>query len=98
MTGGTLFVSVAQCVFNNLLLLNIKTGVSKVLVLQTGASDIQQTFRGEQLDDVLNAYMEGLRGIFILGLALACAAVASSLLPPKRSVKNAKFTGVGAAG
>jgi hypothetical protein len=88
MTGGAIFVSIAQSIFSNLLLSSLVTDVDPIKVLETGASELRQAFHGAQLDDVLNGYLAGLRGSFALGLALALAAVVLSVVPPIRSIKK----------
>lgn len=88
MTGGAIFVSIAQAIFSNLLLRSLTTDVDPTEVLQTGASELRQTFHGTQLDDVLNGYLKGLKGAFALGTAIAVAAVIMSLVSPIRNIKK----------
>lgn len=52
------------------------------LVLGTGASDIQDVFSGDDLKEVIAAYMVGIKDVFAFSLACAAFAVLLSLIIP----------------
>lgn len=47
-------------------------------VISTGADDLRQHYQGAELTSVLDAYMDGLRSAWILGIACAGAAFLAS--------------------
>lgn len=59
-------------------------GVNRLLLLHTGATEIRSVFNGSDLTGVINAYMAGIKGAFILGLAGAVASVLVTLLIPTK--------------
>jgi MFS transporter, DHA2 family, glioxin efflux transporter len=76
--GGAFMISAAQAGFTNKLIERLPftaPGADKTLVLMTGASELRNTFHGEQLAGVLAAYMDGLKVPF--ALAIACAATST---------------------
>lgn len=73
--------------FSNLLVQALPSyapGVDPQLVLNTGATEIQNIFTGETLYSVRRAYMVGVKGAFTLGLAGSVASVLVSLLIPNK--------------
>lgn len=52
------------------------------LVLGTGASELQDVFSGEDLKEVIAAYMVGIKDVFAFSLACAAFAVLLSLIIP----------------
>jgi MFS family permease len=76
--GGSLAVPAAQSIFTNLLLKNLPTyapGVDAQLITSLGAADFRGVIAPDQLDGVLRAYMQGLKGVFALATALLAASV-----------------------
>jgi hypothetical protein len=76
--GGSLAVPAAQSIFTNLLLKNLPTyapGVNAQLITSLGAADFRGVIAPDQLDGVLRAYMQGLKGVFALATALLAASV-----------------------
>jgi len=51
-------------------------------LLGTGASELQDVFSGDDLKEVINAYMVGIKDVFTFSLACAAFAVLLSLLIP----------------
>jgi MFS family permease len=76
--GGSLAVPAAQSIFTNLLLKNLPTyapGVNSQLITSLGAADFRDVIAPDQLDGVLRAYMQGLKGVFTLATALLAVSV-----------------------
>ena len=76
--GGSLAVPAAQSIFTNLLLSNLPKyapGVDAPLIASLGASDFRNVIAPDQLGGVLQAYMQGLKGVFALATALLAASV-----------------------
>ena len=91
MMGGAIFVSAAQSIFSNRLLqaLSVRApDIDSGKVLATGASELRENFSAAELPDILDSYMQGLKGAFALGIALAVVAVVTSFGPPVRSIKG----------
>lgn len=94
-----MWLSAAQSAFANVLLGKLRTNapsISTALVLATGASDIRNVFKGEELTQVLGAYMSGLKIAFALVIAstgiamLACLGSKWNRLPTAKSEQAAK--------
>lgn len=80
--GASFFVSAAQAAFTNRLVANLIQNVPSVnpsTVLATGATSLTTAFSGDELLGVLNAYVDGLRTAFALGIALAGLSLISAL-------------------
>ena len=76
--GGSLAVPAAQSIFTNLLLNNLPKyapGVDAQLIASLGAADFRDAITPDQLGGVLQAYMQGLKGVFALATALLAASV-----------------------
>ena len=78
--GGTVFVSVAQAIFQNGIIAGTRKhlpGLDPNLILDAGATELRNVLGsvklGYRLIDALLVYVEGLRGVFIL--TLICSAV-----------------------
>lgn len=72
--SASFFVSAAQSAFTNTLVSSLVKNVPSVepaRVLATGATSLTSVFAGAELLGILNAYLEGLRIAFALGIALA---------------------------
>lgn len=72
--SGTYFLLIAQSIFANRLLHALQTNglnINAQLVLDTGASQIQQVFQGTDLTAVLAAYMVGIKDVFAFAMATA---------------------------
>ena len=70
---GSIFVSVAQSLFSNKLVQYVNDhniGVDSTLVVQTGATELRNKFSGAQLQQVLMAYMAGLKDAYTLCIPL----------------------------
>ncbi|KAJ7132567.1 hypothetical protein C8R44DRAFT_978083 [Mycena epipterygia] len=79
------FVTAAQSIFANCLLrtlADINPNIDAAKVLATGASEIRQVFGGDELAAVLDAYMIGIKDIFVFALAGAAFTVLISLAIP----------------
>jgi len=83
--SGAYFIAAAQSVFANRMLQTLKTiapNIDAVMVLNTGASEIQHVFKGEDLAVVLNAYMVGIKDVFAFSLAGSILTVMIALVIP----------------
>jgi hypothetical protein len=91
MMGGAVFVAAGQCVFNNRLVQGIvqaPIALDLATVLETGASEIRNTFSGEALEIVLESYLDGLQVCFVFGAVVSGIAVLVSFFAPFRSIKE----------
>lgn len=57
-------------------------------VLATGASEIQQVFKGQDLTDVLAAYMVGIKEVFAFSLAGAAFTVLVAFVIPFKKLPS----------
>lgn len=81
--GGSLFISAAQCGFNNQLLGYLAAhlpGVDAAVVLGTGATQIRDVFTATQIPIVINAYISGLQTVFAIAVAAFGTATLLGLL------------------
>ncbi|KIW03104.1 uncharacterized protein PV09_05749 [Verruconis gallopava] len=70
--GGSFFLSAAQCAFNNVLIKTLAVklpGIDPAVALTTGATEIRVAFTEAQVPIVVNAYMDGLKDVFIITIA-----------------------------
>ncbi|EGS19608.1 uncharacterized protein CTHT_0040870 [Thermochaetoides thermophila DSM 1495] len=79
--GGSIFIAVAQAVFQNALTSGIEKnvpGVPPQIFINSGASQIHwvlEQFHAEKyITEVLTAYLDGLRDSYYISVACACAA------------------------
>jgi hypothetical protein len=87
--GGAYFLAAAQSLFANRMLQTLKTAspnIDAILVINTGASEIRDRFEGEDLEAVTNAYMIGIKAVFIFAIAGSALAVLLALLIPFRKL------------
>jgi hypothetical protein len=64
---------------------NTAPNVNPFYVINTGASEIRQVFKGEDLAAVVGAYMVGIQDVFAFSLgASAAAAVLAMAIPFKK--------------
>lgn len=91
--GGAIFVQAGQASFTNTLVRQVQhylPNVNASLITSTGATELQSTFTGHELQVILKAYVAGLHGCFILSIVLAGIATLLSLGSGWRSVKSKK--------
>ena len=98
--GGSLFISVAQSVFENGLVQYIQVhapDIAPPIILDAGATQIRnvlmQIGKSGELKTVVAAYMSGLRDAYRVTLALTLGAFVSSLFLEWKSVKHARDEG-----
>ncbi|CAI7566499.1 unnamed protein product [Penicillium viridicatum] len=83
--SGAYFVAIAQSLFANRMLQTVLSSAAHLdatLVLGTGASELQEVFSGEDLKEVIAAYMVGIKDVFAFSLACAAFSVLLSLIIP----------------
>ncbi|OQD61878.1 hypothetical protein PENPOL_c014G01459 [Penicillium polonicum] len=83
--SGAYFVAIAQSLFANRMLQTVLSSAAHLdatLVLGTGASELQEVFSGEDLEEVIAAYMVGIKDVFAFSLACAAFSVLLSLIIP----------------
>ncbi|KAK3317570.1 MFS gliotoxin efflux transporter glia [Cercophora scortea] len=84
-SSGAYFIVIAQAVFANRLLQTLATlapNLDPGRVLSVGASDIHNVFQGADLTAVLDAYMVGIKDVFVFSLAASAFAVVVSFIVP----------------
>ncbi|PVH89679.1 MFS general substrate transporter [Cadophora sp. DSE1049] len=103
--GGALFIAVAQTLFQNGLLSGIEKyspSLPSQLFLRSGATQIREILKelGQEgeLENVLRAYVDGLRGTFWITAACAIAAFFCCVGLEWRSVKDGHGQGGGKEG
>ncbi|KAF2786819.1 MFS general substrate transporter [Melanomma pulvis-pyrius CBS 109.77] len=82
---------VAQSLFANRMLQTLKStapNIDAVKVINTGASEIQHVFKGEDLTAVLGAYMAGIKDVFTFSLASSALTVLIALVIPSRKLPD----------
>lgn len=92
--GGALFVSVGQNVFENKLLQGLAEYVPTLdpsIVLNTGATSIQQTIQKQYLAGVTLAYNNALTKTFVVATAMAALSLLGALAIEWKSVKGKKI-------
>ena len=95
--GGALFISIAQNLFTNSLVSNLKSkapGFPSDIVLRTGATNLKDAvvrFDVDLLPGVLVAYNEALRQTFYTSLAIAALSLIGALVVEWKSVKGKKI-------
>jgi hypothetical protein len=95
--GGTLFVAVAQTVFQNGVVRAAKELVPDIdpaLVLATGATQLRAALanigKEDELPEVLKAYMVGLKDTFRVSVGLTSAAVLAAVFVEWKSINSEK--------
>ena len=91
--GGAIFISVAQNVFSNQLVANLRTAVPNLnpgIVLQTGATNLKDAIPKEFLHGTLIAYNKALTQTWYVGVALACLSCIGAAGMEWKSVKQKK--------
>lgn len=76
-------MAAAQCLFVNVMINRVVAQVpqvSRTELLQTGASDLENTFSGDILRGVVVGYMDGLKTTWIMATAMAGSASMIGLL------------------
>lgn len=97
--GGALFVSVAQNVFTNSLLKNLKSLVPDLdpaKVLAAGATTLQQAIPPQYLTGVREAYNGAITDTFYVGVALGAASIVGAVCFEWKSIKGKKIEMVAA--
>jgi hypothetical protein len=93
--GGSLFIAVAQTVFQNQLVANITVthlaGLDPAAVISTGATEIQALIPKQFLPAVLAAYDAALAHTFYVSVALACLSLIGAACMEWNSVKGKKI-------
>ena len=91
--GGALFVSIGENVFTNKLTQGLAEYVPDLnpqIVLDTGATSIQQTIAKKYLAGVTLAYNNALTQAFLVSAVMACFTIIGSLSIEWKSVKGKK--------
>lgn len=91
--GGAIFVSVAQNVFTNHLISNLKAVVPTLnpnLVLATGATNLQRVIPHQFLSGVQSAYNDAIMNTFYVGVAMGSLAILGAAALEWKSVKGKK--------
>lgn len=89
--GGAFMVSAAQAGFTNTLIKRLAVlapTVDPQTVVAAGATRVHQMFEGEELEAVMQSYMDGLRVVFIIIVVLAGVATVLSVGLPWVSIKE----------
>ncbi|KAL6232449.1 hypothetical protein BDW75DRAFT_247182 [Aspergillus navahoensis] len=89
--SGAYFVAIAQSLFANRMLQTVLSSASHLdpaLVLGTGASEIQNVFSGDDLTEVIAAYMVGIKDVFAFSLACAAFSVLLTLIIPFKKLPD----------
>ena len=92
--GGALFISVAQNVFTNRLLHNVRAIVPDLdpqAVMSAGATTLQQVIPAQYLSGVRLAYNDSLTETFYVGVAMAGVSFFGAVLFEWKSVKGKKI-------
>ncbi|KAJ4187484.1 hypothetical protein NW755_006976 [Fusarium falciforme] len=98
--GGALCITAGNTVFTNTLVDKIREyvpGLDPYFVLGTGATNIRNAIRADQLDSVVLAYNDALTTSFYVGAGTAAAAFAGALLVEWKSVKGRNIELAGGA-
>ncbi|KAL4990677.1 major facilitator superfamily domain-containing protein [Aspergillus falconensis] len=80
--GGAVGVQAGQAVFSNTLLKEVLKRLpelSPALIIQTGATELNEVFGSEQIAVLLDGYVTALQHCFVLSIALAAVATLVSL-------------------
>jgi hypothetical protein len=83
--SGTYFILIAGSLFANRMLHTLTRSYPAInagQVINTGASEIQHVFQGEDLAAVLDAYMVGIKAVFAFSLATSALTVLIAMVVP----------------
>ncbi|KAJ5732008.1 hypothetical protein N7493_003489 [Penicillium malachiteum] len=88
--SGAVFLSVAETLFQNFLVDNLKkvSGVDAAKVVAAGATAFRNIVPQSEMKEVVSAYSDAITRTFILGIVMACVAIFPALAMEWRSVKN----------
>jgi hypothetical protein len=89
--GGALFVSVAQNVFNNLLIKQITqnlSGVDPSIILRVGATNLKNAVPHDLLGSVQYSYNTALTDTWYIAVAMICVAVCGAVFIEHKSIKG----------
>jgi EmrB/QacA subfamily drug resistance transporter len=90
--GGSIFVSVANNIFDNELVKSLSEskipGLNGAIVTKVGATDLRKYIPAGKLELVLTKYNAALRTTFIVGTAVATTTIFGAVLMEWRSVKK----------
>jgi hypothetical protein len=92
--GGALFISVAQNVFTNQLIKNLKTAVPDLdpaIVLMVGATELKNQIEQRYLPGVLTAYNLALTQTFYVSVATATVSIVGAAFVQWTSMKGKKI-------
>jgi hypothetical protein len=92
--GGALFISVAQNVFTNQLIKNLKTVVPDLdpaIVLVVGATELKNQIEQRYLPGVLSAYNLALTQTFYVSVATATMSIVGAAFVQWKSMKGKKI-------
>ncbi len=90
--GGAVFISIAQSVFTNTLVLGLNnvSELDPINVVNIGATDVRKIVATNDLSAVLLAYNSALTNAYNVALAMACLSAVGALTVEWRSVKGKK--------
>ncbi|KAJ3560888.1 hypothetical protein NPX13_g9149 [Xylaria arbuscula] len=94
LVSGAIWVAISQTILNNRLIASLAVSapsISPQQVFQVGATDIQNTFHGPDLDHVLQAYLDGLKSAWALSIALAGITFLSGFFAEWKNLKGTKL-------
>ena len=94
LVSGAIWVAISQTILNNRLIASLAASapsISPQQVFQVGATDIQNTFHGPDLDHVLQAYLDGLKSAWALSIALAGITFLSGFFAEWKNLKGTKL-------
>lgn len=90
--GGTLFISIAENVFTNRLVVELRTSAPRLdpgMVLRNGATGLKEAVAAADLDGLLHAYNRAVTQTFYVAATMASLALIGALGTEWRSVRKA---------
>ncbi|RGP64257.1 major facilitator superfamily transporter [Fusarium sporotrichioides] len=94
--GASLFMSAAQAAFVDQMtakVMELSDTISKDLLVLTGATDIYNVFKGDELADVLAGYMHGLKVVYAMAIGTIGLGFLIALAMPWKKLKQGQATG-----
>lgn len=93
--GGSIFISIAQQIFDHTLLKNLGSvaNLDPSVILQAGATQLRDLVVAADLEPILIAYNGALTNVFIIPVACAAASIVAGLTMEWRSIKGMKQGG-----